>query len=247
MVNRYVADIERALSSDRLMTYRTSGSDDAGAITTYFFNIALCQALYTPLGAVEVVVRNSLHRELSKLAGTEVWYDRLDLLDRERRDVASARKGISSSGKEVTPGRVVATLPFGFWTSLLAGSYGDRPSGPRLWLAPGDRLASVFPYAPPRYRGVRSRTHARIDDLRLLRNRVFHYEPVWRGLLLPSRKPGRPMRTASLADLHDEIIDTIGWVNPTLAETIRALDTFALVSTSGYSSIDTIVRSMTGD
>lgn len=247
MVNQYVIDLAHVLSADRLAPYRPSGGDDLAMIATYFWNVALCQALYASLGAAEVAIRNGLHDTLAQHFGQADWYDRPNLLlARELRDVASAKTNIVAAGKPVVPGRVVAALPFGFWTSLLDTAYGASPSGPQLWIATNGLLATAFPHATPYYSDHRRRVHVRVDSLRRLRNRVFHHEPVWNGVLLPSRRRKQPPRLAPLATLYTDIIETIGWVSPTLQATTTHLDTFPQVLAAGSSAIEAEIRAYIG-
>ncbi|MGC9667099.1 hypothetical protein ACNTMW_11155 [Planosporangium sp. 12N6] len=70
-----------------------------------------------------------------------------------------------------TPGRVVAELSLGFWWSLLAENYNRT-----IWQP---CLRQAFPNAR------RGMLYASIDDVRRLRNRIAHHEPI-HGRDLPS-------------------------------------------------------------
>jgi hypothetical protein len=210
---------------------------------TYFWNVALRQALYGPLGDVEVAIRNGVHRALSIRFGHEDWYDRPNVLHtREQRDIAKAKRAILDAGKAVIPGRVIAAVPFGFWTSLLDTAYGERPHGPQLWTTTNGQLATVFPHATPYYQGYRGRVFIRVDMLRRLRNRVFHHEPVWNGVLIPARRKHQPAQVISLTDAYTQLIETIGWVNPTLQATTSQLGSFRDVLNTGYDVVDSKIR-----
>lgn len=228
MVAAYIAELERALSPERLAPYRPAGGDDLAMVTTYFWNIALCQDLYACLGALEVSLRNGIHHALTVRYGRDDWYDISGLLlTRERNDVTMAKKEVADAAKPVTPGRVMAALRFGFWTSILDRAYGDSPKGPRFWVSPNSPdLAVAFPHAPQAYQGYRGRIHTRFNRLRKLRNRVFHYEPIWRGAVLPAEQRGQPAQLEPLPALHEQILEAIGWVSPTLEATTRYLETF---------------------
>lgn len=192
-------------------------------VTNYFWNIALCRELYTCLGILEVAMRNSIHDTLTVHFGTAAWYDwRGLLLDREARNISRVMKDIRDARKEVIPGRIVAGLSFGFWTSMLDSAYGHT-----LWSqqgAPGtDLLRQAFPFAPPYY-SVRRRVHRRVNTVRNLRNRVFHYEPIWHWNDLQLR--------------HAEIIEVIGWINPTARSSTIALDRFPPVFQHGRTTTE---------
>jgi hypothetical protein len=111
MVAAYVAAIERGLSPNRLAPYRPPGGDDLAMVTTYFWNVALCQALYPSLGALEVTMRNGIHDALTAHFGTATWYDRPNLLlPREQAQVVEAKVKIQRAKKPLLPDRVVAAL-----------------------------------------------------------------------------------------------------------------------------------------
>ncbi len=74
---------------------------------------------------------------------------------------------------QATSGQIVAELTFGFWTTLLSQPYHQR-----VW-AP-DRTAlirAVFPHLPP-VPNNRQAVHQRYNDLRFMRNRIMHHEPI---------------------------------------------------------------------
>ena len=51
-----------------------------------------------------------------------------------------------------------------------------------------------------------------MEEVRALRNRVFHHEPVWHYQDLQRR--------------HGLIIETIGWINPAMRRFVEMLDRF---------------------
>ena len=241
MVEQYRQHLEQILSSDRLSAYAPSNNDALETITNYFWNIALCQALYPCLGNLEIAVRNRIHATLAGHFQQPNWYDRPRLLQTyELRSVAEAKKKVVASGRTVTPGRVIAALNFGFWTSMLGTLYGNSPKGPRLWAAPNSPLLiAAFPHAPGHARGVRRPIFNRLDDIRLLRNRVFHYERIYHGIELParSRQRGAQRKHLSLERMHMDIIDLIGWIDPLLQATVVYLDSFTDTYENGYGVI----------
>jgi hypothetical protein len=70
-----------------------------------------------------------------------------------------------AGGSQAPHGKLVAELPFGFWWSLLADEYN------RLLWQPALRHA---------FDGTvrRRRLHAELDEVRRLRNRIAHHEPI---------------------------------------------------------------------
>ena len=130
-------------------------------------------------------------------------------------------------GNTPTAGLIVAELNFGFWTTLLSRNYHGL-----LW-SPNNaaNLRAAFPHVPKRlFR--RDAIHKRYNDLRFLRNRVMHHEPIWyrRGL----------------AQEHHEIIEAIGWISLTLCHSVKLFDNFPDVHSNGRSRVETSIRSHIG-
>ena len=218
----YFADLEAALAPDRLASYRPLGADDLTTIGTYFWNVALARDLHSGLGAAEVSMRNGIHNALTAHTGFADWYDQIPLLHREAKAITDARIEIARSGKPVVPGRVVAGLSFGFWTSLLSAGAGPHGYGATLW-SPNNAalIIQAFPYLQSPNQNRRY-VHRRFNTLRLLRNRTMHHEPIWRGMTLRQQR----RLTFTLADLYADIIDAIGWASPRLRDSIVAFDRF---------------------
>lgn len=245
-IHAYRLDLEHILSQDRLAAYSPDSNDDLETVTNYFWNIALCQSLYSCLGSLEVAVRNSIHTTLTEHFQRPDWYDVPGTLQRrETANIIEAKSKIHRAGKHIVPGRVVAALSFGFWTSLLDALYGNAPSGPQLWASPNSPLLiRAFPHAEKSARGVRRPTFNRLDDARLLRNRVFHYERIYHGVELPARKRKASPRHITLLQMHADIMEMIGWIDPTLQRTSWHLDTFRRTWESGYAQIQDEIRSL---
>lgn len=240
MVVVFYTELEFSVSAERLTPFQPATGDQLETAVNYFWNIALCQALYPSLNMLEVAVRNSLHSFLSIHFNRPDWYDEPNFLQRrELDDLAKAKRTIRRTHNPFTSGHVVAALNFGFWVSLLDSLYGEDPTGPQLWGPfPSPNLAVVFPHAPASHQPYRRRVHGRLDDMRLLRNRISHYEPIWQGITLPSRRPKRPARLALAHDLHEELIETISWINPTIRDTMAALDLFPAAEQRGKGMIE---------
>ena len=199
MVNPYpysqsvINALERALSPERLSTYRAAaGHDHAAALRLYVWNTRISAALYGPLQALEVIIRNAFHRELASVYGA-VWYDnpRVPLTPAARARVADAKEAVQRAGRPLDPGRIIAELSFGFWERLLThGPPGRLNYEMALWRP---ALHRAFPNSRRR----RADVHRPLPGLRDLRNRIAHHEPIF----------GR-----DLAADHRTILDVIGWI-----------------------------------
>jgi hypothetical protein len=249
MVAPYLAAVQSALSAERLRRYQQPQGGDFETIVAYLWNCQLCETLYQSLGSLEIVLRNCLHDTLTAHFSSDHWYDlpgillqnELDQIHAARAKIRKAKKAELRLGLDpITPGRVVANLTFGFWTSILDSAYGESNRGPRFWNRSDNLLVNVFPHADIYYRSYRSRLHGRFNDLRLLRNRVSHYEPILNGIQFSAN------RQVSIVDLHDQIIESIGWMNPTFQSTVEEFDRFRHVYAYGRRSIRNRLRNHLG-
>ena len=232
----YLSLVEQAISSERLRPYRRSPQEaDVAVHARYLWNVALSEALYPPLQALEVALRNGIHAAATGAFGSATWFhqrlsDQVPVLQPDQRaqvarTTIDLTRRLAPQGRVATPGDVVASLPFGFWTTLFSSRYeGPNLLWPRL-------LATVFPFIPRRMR-TRRTVAGRLDQIRKLRNRAFHHEPIW--------------NRRDLAGEHATIVETVGWLSPPLLETTGLYDRFPTIHRLGpapYAAmIATLVR-----
>ncbi|MBM7112713.1 hypothetical protein [Archangium primigenium] len=178
-------------------------------------------SLYAPLGCLEVAFRNSLHEGLSVLKGTSAWYDLNPawLSSRELDAIKAAKAELVKNNRPLDPGRIVAGLNFGFWTSLVSRSY-EQVIWPAL-------LKSVFPHMTRSLR-TRHRVAERMHQVRNLRNRVFHHEPIWRWRDLPQK--------------YSELKEAIGWFEPALLRILPGAHVFDEIHSRGPASFEVDVQ-----
>lgn len=194
--------VEKALSSARLEPYvKAAGGNLSDGVALYGWNTAVSAAFFELLGHVEVGLRNTVDQQLADLAGRADWW-----LSPRIRLVASAQDMIQKATAEVgrrrtagNVGHVIASLPFGFWVGLLSSGR-DCNYEMALW-RPGLHLAF------PGYRGTRAELHRKLENLRLLRNRIAHHEPIH----------GR-----HLAADHQAILTVAGWIAPQFAAWVES-------------------------
>lgn len=228
----YEEQIRTALSPTRLDPY-ASGATTREAVENYLWNVALCSALYPVLHVLEVGLRNSLDRAISaKYPVTDYvrvnsWLDRYPavIADEDKPMVGKAMARLEDRGEALEHGKLVAELSFGFWTALFDVRY-ER--GQILW---PKLLRPVFPHMP---RGIRKRKEVspRLNRLRHLRNRVFHYEPIWHW--------------RDLMDQHDEAVKVISWIDPALRSTLDRINRFPEVHQVGASAFREDVDALFG-
>lgn len=163
-------DFEAALSLERFARYLDwAGSDRDRALELYALNTRLSEALYTPLQMLEVALRNRMHTVLTE-AQHDRWFDDESLLrvEYQNRQLLDAYEDIARAGRKPTPGRIVAALGFGFWTSMLGHDYEN------LWQTTLNRIARRADG-----RGLRRKElSSPLKSIRALRNRIAHHEPI---------------------------------------------------------------------
>lgn len=180
--------LEKTLSRERLEKYLQDTHQDMDrAIKLYEENTRLSEAFYTPLQCVEICLRNSIHNVLSSTYGDRWFAGGASPLNNDSlRMIFDVLEELRKDGRPILPGRVVAELKFAFWVGLLGPHYDAtlwRKSLYRAFLVGGGKS--------------RSRVHGRFNAIRRFRNRIAHYEPIFH----------RP-----LIQMHDEIIESIGWM-----------------------------------
>lgn len=232
METQFLAGLEPAISRERLVPYRNASTTDLDVLVAYLHNLALSEALYAPLCCLEVSLRNSLSEALRVHLGTPTWYNQPGLFEpNQTADIRKAKKRATPPqtpvGYQPSPGKVVAELNFGFWTSLLSGDYEAslwRPNKARL-------LKDTFRYIPRPLR-QRNTIYGHYNRFRELRNRVFHHESIW----------NRP----TLAQDHHDIVEAIGWVSPPMKEALAVVDRFENLYQNGRTGIENDLKRVLG-
>lgn len=206
--------LEQAFSTPRLGRYlRAFGHDQERAHRGYIHNLQLSESLLVPLSVLEIALRNAMSRQMAKLYDRANWYEAV-LTDRSLHlpgkplDDDGPLKGLHRSirnakrdAKSTNPNKVIAEFSFGFWTTLLNARYQNT-----FWR----ELKYAFPHCPQRQRHTVGRA---LNQVRGLRNRVFHHEPVlW--------------ITPSVEDHHRHLYDVLGWLNHDIAPWVQSFDRF---------------------
>ena len=192
--------LDGLLSEARFAPYLARYNGDRKlALRLYTWNLAACSALWGPISILEIAVRNTIHDRLVERTGQGDWWSdtRVHLCRNEQEAIDSA---ISTLQRRGTPNpscdQVGAATSFGLWVGLTSGGVPrDRlfDYETTLWQP---RLQHAFPH-----RGDRRRKyiHACLDDIRVLRNRIAHHEPIYRS---------------PLQSIYDDILEIAAMVHP---------------------------------
>jgi len=175
--------IRPLLSTRRLATYEATCGSTAEAVRLYAWNIEVSAAAWGGFAVLEVCLRNAISTRLAAHTGHVDWWNSPLVTLRAQQQAAIN----AATGPSVTPDSVVAALTFGFWTSLLANRYHQQ-----LWVP---AIHGAF----PGYRGRRGTLQQKLEDLRRLRNRLAHHEPIF---------------NRDLAADHLAVLEILGWIEP---------------------------------
>jgi len=198
-------ELEKHFSPARLGRYRAAcGGDEAKAATAYVNNMLLAEAMMPMLSVLEIALKNGIHLRMSALYRRTDWWETWSA-DKafawQYNEVANAKNKLQRRAEMATPDKIVAELAFGFWSSLFNVAYQQI-----LW----KDLRLVFPRCPKPQR-KRHTISSALNQIRDLRNRVFHHEQLlW--------------LTPSLPDFHAKGVEVIGWLDPNLVPWLDRFD-----------------------
>jgi hypothetical protein len=165
---------------------------------------------------LEISLRNAIHSAGCVYFKKKEWIqDEKIIFDpRDINDISIAISRFpSAKQKAFYPGDLVAALTFGFWSGLLKREYEVL-----LW---HPLIEKAFPNCPSRHR-TRKNISIILNNIRKLRNRVFHHESIYND--------------PALFQTYEQIYEVLGWVNENLVIVTRPLDGFIEVYTQGEKS-----------
>ncbi|GHU69481.1 hypothetical protein FACS189413_08470 [Bacteroidia bacterium] len=197
---------EKAFSEKRMEKYFKRHDDEEKAMLHYQSNIELAGSFYPCISTFEVVLRNSISRELTILFGREDWYVQfastpgLSVLNKY---ISQANKQIAGRKEYSSPSKIIAELTLGFWVSLFNVEY-ERI----LW----KDLRRVFPNMPKTER-QRKKIAPPLNRFRTFRNRIFHHEPIsW--------------NMERVKQIHTEMLTVMAWMNKDIPVWLESFDLF---------------------
>ena len=192
--------IERIISPERLAPYlRHHNNNFDRAVEHYKANIEISEAFYPMLSILEVGLRNNMDYQLTRKFEDENWLEKNDFIkiasSYQIDSISDARKNIHREKKVVTPGKIIAKLSFGFWTSLF-----DSRFEMSLW----KNLRLAFPNCQKKIR-KRKTMSSKFNGIRKLRNRIFHHEAITWDL-------------GVVKNYKKEIVEGIDWLDKGLVD-----------------------------
>lgn len=223
MQANFATQLAHALSSERLAAYQQRGNHHSKLklFSHYTWNMALSESLYPTLQILEITLRNSIHIAISRHFERDDWYNQEGLISfhSEIEALNKARRTLQRQHKPLDPGRIIAELNFGFWTSLLDRRY-EQALWPRL-------LKTAFPHMERRLR-TRKTLSRRFHKIRDLRNRIFHHEPIWYW--------------QDLNQQHQDVLEAIYWIEPAAKDLAETIDRFSDIYQNGLNELERKLR-----
>lgn len=171
--------IKNALSPQRMSTYEaatTAVPALPGALALYAWNAQISAAFMAPLHLCEVVVRNAVHDALTTAYGPNWPWDsnfERNLPDPRGRHFNPRRELLRARDGQPTTGKVIAEMKFKFWEAMFTARFDTR-----LW---NPHLRTLMPFLNPvlSIQDLRRTIATDLEQLRGLRNRIAHHEPIF--------------------------------------------------------------------
>jgi len=169
--------VRRALSEERLRTFdcAVTCSTQCTPLELYLWNARISAAFLVPLHIGEVVTRNAVSDALTRIHGPRwPWVQGFeDSLPSPAGGYDPRRELRRAAARSSATATVIPTLSFVFWQKMFTHRFDAR-----LW---SRCMGQVFPGADrgmPLH-GIRAEMHRDLEQIRRLRNRIAHHEPIF--------------------------------------------------------------------
>jgi len=163
-----------AISLTRFVRYLSACENNKRqALRLYRANITLSQKMYAVIGIFEIILRNSIDRHFIIGKGNNWLADAvqpggyLDIAIGCEDAYHTIQEAIYKLGVDYTHDRLIAKLPFGFWTHQFAA---------KEYAAAGSSLLNIFPNRP--FGTNQKKVFKTLIKINDIRNRIAHYEPI---------------------------------------------------------------------
>ena len=175
------------------------GADNHEIYGIYCWNEALSANLFRLVSIIEVVLRNRFHTTLSLHQNnlqpigrndSNDWYNHITLPSKSAVKIRNEthlrrRGGMVERNPPPSPNDVVSRMTFGFWLKLLDANLPWEQLIPEI--VPNHRYKTSVHWSTLRNQDA---LYSRIELVNKLRNRIAHFEPVWKqGNLKEERRP----------------------------------------------------------
>lgn len=231
------------ISIARMSSYRRMfpGLNDHELYGVYCWNEALSATLFRLISITEIVMRNRFHTVLSQRLHSHLsvgrndsndWYNRITLPQKSLQKIQNETHFWHKQTRQMKPkarapsaNDVVSKMTYGFWPKLLDVNLPWDHLVPQI--VPGHRYTSAAHWAVLRNRDT---LYSRMDLVNKIRNRIAHFEPIWKqGDLYEERRyrqgapspaivqsaPSSPAQAIlRLKLIHDRTTELLKWLSP---------------------------------
>jgi hypothetical protein len=175
--------IKASLSPARLGTFEDAilppTSVLTGALALYAWNAQVAAAMLAPLHLCEVVIRNAVSDALTRVYGPQWPWSNVfeNSLPSPGVGFNPRRELVRARVHQPTTGKVIAELKMVFWQKMFTGRFDMR-----IW---NPHLCTVMPHldSTKTVQDLRRLIHTDLEQLRELRNRIAHHEPIFKRSL----------------------------------------------------------------
>lgn len=206
-------EIIKYISQEKFSTYIKYNNNENIALNLYDWNVRLSEALYAPLNYFEIVFRNACYDSISK-EKDKYWYLDNKLMsggnpkkgDYAKQKIQKAFNGLvgyrkkypfGTTIKEVNSCDIISNLELGFWINLFVQNYFNS-----FW-------DTCLKYLFKDY--DRRELHHKLDEIRSLRNRIFHHENILKY---------------NLQNKYNIILEIIETISPKVLEKLKNVSNF---------------------
>lgn len=201
-----IHNLPAVLSAPRFATYLSEKKGDKeAALKLYHWNLEVSSAFFVPLQICEVSVRNSIVAAIENVYGANwPWELGYEISLRNSPRGYSPRRDLIGLKSLPTSGKIVAELKFVFWEKMLTRSHDAV-----IW---NSNFTTVFPNSDntKTVQMLRADGHQNLFDIRDLRNRIAHHEPIFKR---------------NIQEEYDRIRNMIFWSNQTAATWVDKIET----------------------
>lgn len=189
----------------------------------YYANARVAQSFQPLLSFFEVILRNQLHYALAAHFNDVQWLinqktgfmsdpslthtvkktGKVMVNDFLKKEVERSERTLMGKKRNVTAGRVIAELNLGFWNSLYETHHYALLKG-----AP----CKIFKSLPTGY--GRKEVNNAIQEIRTLRNRVSHNEPLCFS--------NKAYDMTYAKEMYGKINDFLSWINPDIMVSLKS-------------------------
>lgn len=174
-----IEDMRNVLSAPRLATYEDalkrvspSGFSTTDVLDFYLWNAEVSGALFVTMQLCEVVIRNAASQAIVSIYGEDWPWNQTFVGSLANNEKDILKKGSRDFAPSMT-GKVVAAMTLIFWEKMFTARHDER-----IW---NQNLKTVFPNLDPNLSvaKARERIYSSMKDVRALRNRIAHHEPIF--------------------------------------------------------------------